>query len=292
MKLIAVGDNVTDCYLDEGIYYPGGNAVNVAVDCKRDGAEKVNYIGVFGNDDRADYIRACMEEEGVTCERSRKVFAPTCQPGVKINEEGDRIFVGGIRDTCQHLFSIRLQREDLEVIKEYDICHTSCYSNLEYELETLSRVCKVSFDFADGNLDYYLIAGESMPEVLGNYTYLTGTVPVPQKWTLGYHQCRWSYMSEEEIHALAKKAAGYGTKIIGITRGSKGSVFYDGTEFYTQGICKVDVVDAMGAGDAFIAAFLRHYADNKDMKEALSYAAERAAYACTYAGGFGHPHKA
>ena len=24
MKLIAVGDNVTDCYLDEGIYYPGG----------------------------------------------------------------------------------------------------------------------------------------------------------------------------------------------------------------------------------------------------------------------------
>lgn len=91
MKLIAVGDNVTDCYLDEGIYYPGGNAVNVAVDCKRDGAEKVNYIGVFGNDDRADYIRACMEEEGVTCERSRKVFAPTCQPGVKINEEGDRI---------------------------------------------------------------------------------------------------------------------------------------------------------------------------------------------------------
>ena len=26
MKLIAVGDNVTDCYLDEGIYYPGGNA--------------------------------------------------------------------------------------------------------------------------------------------------------------------------------------------------------------------------------------------------------------------------
>ena len=62
--------------------------------------------------------------------------------------------------------------------------------------------------------------------------------------------------------------------------------------FYTQGICKVDVVDAMGAGDAFIAAFLRHYADNKDMKEALSYAAERAAYACTYAGGFGHPHKA
>ena len=61
MKRIAVGDNVTDCYLYEGIYYPGGNAVNVAVDCKRDGAEKVNYIGVFGNDDRADYITYLMD---------------------------------------------------------------------------------------------------------------------------------------------------------------------------------------------------------------------------------------
>ena len=65
----------------------------------------------------------------------KRIFAPTCQPGVKINEEGDRIFVGGIRDTCQHLFSIRLQREDLEVIKEYDICHTSCYSNLNMSLK-------------------------------------------------------------------------------------------------------------------------------------------------------------
>ncbi|WP_321008532.1 hypothetical protein [Hungatella effluvii] len=31
MKLIAIGDNVTDCYMDEGVYFPGGNAVNVAV---------------------------------------------------------------------------------------------------------------------------------------------------------------------------------------------------------------------------------------------------------------------
>ena len=106
------------------------------------------------------------------------------------------------------------------MIKEYDICHTSCYSNLEYELETLSRVCKVSFDFSDEHDDDYM--KRVCPFV--TYAFFSG-----------------SDMSEEEIHALAKKAAGYGTKIIGITRGSKGSVFYDGTEFYTQGICKVDM---------------------------------------------------
>lgn len=56
-----------------------------------------------------------------------------------------------------------------------------------------------------GNLDYYLIAGDNMPEVMGNYTYLTGTTPLPQKWTLGYHQCRWSYMSQDEVRGIAEK---------------------------------------------------------------------------------------
>lgn len=57
---------------------------------------------------------------------------------------------------------------------------------------------------ADGNLDYYLIAGESMAEVVGGYTYLTGTAPLPQKWTLGYQQCRWSYMSDAEVRSVAE----------------------------------------------------------------------------------------
>lgn len=271
MKLIAVGDNVTDCYLDEHIYYPGGNAVNVAVNCKRNGAEAVNYIGVFGNDDRADYIRDCLLEEGVTCERSRKVYAPTCQPGVKINEEGDRIFVGGQRDTCQHLFSIKLTREDLELIKTYDICHTSCYSNLEYELEGLSKVCRVSFDFSEKRDEDYL--KRVCPWI--TYAFFSG-----------------SDLDEEEIRALIERAAALGTKIVGVTRGSKGSIFYDGKQYYTQGICPVETVDAMGAGDSFIGGFLTHYADHGDMQAALAYAAERAANTCTYGGGFGHPHEA
>ena len=37
MNMIGVGDNVVDCYLDQSTYYPGGNAVNVAVNCRRNG---------------------------------------------------------------------------------------------------------------------------------------------------------------------------------------------------------------------------------------------------------------
>ena len=50
-----------------------------------------------------------------------------------------------------------------------------------------------------GNLNYYFIYGEEMPDVIKGYTYLTGTSPLPQKWTLGYHQSRWGYLSTEDI---------------------------------------------------------------------------------------------
>lgn len=54
-----------------------------------------------------------------------------------------------------------------------------------------------------GNLDYYYIAGDSLAEVLKGYTYLTGTCPLPQKWTLGYHQSRWGYVTQEDVEEVA-----------------------------------------------------------------------------------------
>ncbi len=59
------------------------------------------------------------------------------------------------------------------------------------------------FGAVAGNLDYYYTAGDSLKEVLGGYTYLTGTCPVPQKWILGYHQSRWGYVYQEDIEEIA-----------------------------------------------------------------------------------------
>lgn len=60
-----------------------------------------------------------------------------------------------------------------------------------------------------GNLDYYYIAGDSMGSVLKEYTYLTGTCPLPQKWTLGYHQSRWGYVTQEDMEEIAASMREY-----------------------------------------------------------------------------------
>lgn len=60
-----------------------------------------------------------------------------------------------------------------------------------------------------GNLDYYFIAGDNIPEIVSGYTYLTGTTPLPQRWTLGHHQSRWGYLDEEDMISLSETMREY-----------------------------------------------------------------------------------
>ncbi len=52
-------------------------------------------------------------------------------------------------------------------------------------------------------LDYYIIYGPEPAKILSTYTQLTGRMPLPPRWSLGYHQCRWSYESQDIVRQLA-----------------------------------------------------------------------------------------
>ena len=56
-----------------------------------------------------------------------------------------------------------------------------------------------------GELDYYIIYGPEPANILHTYTKLTGRMPLPPRWALGYHQCRWSYESETVVRLLARE---------------------------------------------------------------------------------------
>lgn len=61
----------------------------------------------------------------------------------------------------------------------------------------------ISFDFEDGELCYYFFAGPHPAQVLARYTELTGRIPMPPLWALGFHQCRWSYYPEARVREIA-----------------------------------------------------------------------------------------
>lgn len=61
------------------------------------------------------------------------------------------------------------------------------------------------FGAEGGQLDYYLFAGPKPKDVVEQYTEITGRMPLPPKWAIGYHQSRYSYESEQEVRDLVKE---------------------------------------------------------------------------------------
>ncbi|MFO8020815.1 MAG: glycoside hydrolase family 31 protein [Promethearchaeia archaeon] len=72
------------------------------------------------------------------------------------------------------------------------------------------------FDVATGNLNYYFLYGPTIDEILRRYTELTGRIEMPPKWSIGYHQCRYSYKNEEEIRQITSKFREYNIPCDGI----------------------------------------------------------------------------
>jgi alpha 1,3-glucosidase len=56
-----------------------------------------------------------------------------------------------------------------------------------------------------GVLDVFLIPGPTPKDVFKQYAGLTGTSPMPALWSLGYHQCRWNYVSTEDVRTVQKR---------------------------------------------------------------------------------------
>jgi len=65
------------------------------------------------------------------------------------------------------------------------------------------NVLEISAD--GGPIDYYIIAGPTVADVVRRYTDLVGKAPLPPRWGLGYQQSRYSYMSATEVRVIANR---------------------------------------------------------------------------------------
>lgn len=59
------------------------------------------------------------------------------------------------------------------------------------------------FSHASGALDYYMLPGKDLKEVLQKYLTLTGKPMLQQRWVYGFHQSHWSYATAEEVRQVA-----------------------------------------------------------------------------------------
>lgn len=285
VRVIGVGDCMVDKNLSNGMMYPGGQALNIAANTKKCGAESA-FIGAFGDDYVADHMKKTMDDLKIDYSHSRFYHCPNAFARYKVIDN-DRVFqrpANGKFDPMQRAIRQMLSyegfsEEDIAYIKTFDVMHTSNGAFINDELEGLHGAgIPISFDFSEA------YEREGYMEAVCPYSYFV------------LLSC--SHLDEEATQNVLKKAYELGSKICIGTRGSKGSICFDGENFYHQAPDWLEsVVDTMGAGDAFISAFLYDFIKNdgynaKDkapiIKSALAFAAKYSAQSCLVEGAFGY----
>ncbi len=76
----------------------------------------------------------------------------------------------------------------------------------------------------------------------------------------------------------------YNIDIVVVTMGEKGAMLYQNGEVFSAAAPKIEVTDAVGAGDSFSAAFLNEYLESENSKLALQKACELGAFVASKRG--------
>ncbi|MGX5850592.1 PfkB family carbohydrate kinase [Mesorhizobium sp. PL10] len=269
--LVGIGDNVVDHYLDQGVYYPGGNALNVAVLARRFGLANTVYLGILADDEEGRHIQSCLAAEGLSDDYMRYVRGETGKAKVTL-VDGDRMFVGSNHGGVRKRLALRMDEPDLSLIKRLGNVHSSRFSYFEPELPRIRPHAEnVSFDFSTGRERDYLAS--ICPLV--TTAFFSG-----------------ADMNDLETEAFIRDVHSLGARMVCVTQGVRGAVFSDGTSTFRQGIVQANVVDTMGAGDAFTAGFLSATIQGAAIEASLLHGAKSAAAACEWEGAFGYPHPA
>ena len=277
VRLLGIGDNVSDQYVHKNTMYPGGQALNVAVFSRMQGAQ-TGFLGAFGSDAPAEHIQQVLRELGVDTSRCRHYAGENGAARVTL-QDGDRVFLGSNKGGVLRLQPLRLKGEDLTYIGSYHVVHTSNNSSLDGELEQIEATgVLLSYDFS---LQWKDEARLKRVAALTDLAFLS---------------C--SELDDRAARALMEQICSLGCGLAVATRGAQGALLYDGKEFYTQPSDYVEPVDTMGAGDAFASAILVHLTPDwrargsvpepETIRAAAAAAARFSAQRCLEPGAFGH----
>lgn len=261
MRLATVGDNCIDYYRCFNKGFPGGNPVNVGVYFTRLGG-KASYTGVVGNDDNGKLIIEALNKKGVDTSHVKVLPGKTAVTEVDL-VGGDRVF--GEYDQGV-LSQFKLSQEDIEFLCSHDMVVTGIWGMIEGDLYRIKeKGSLVAFDFAT-KLSHPIVE-KAIPYVdYGFFAHDEG--------------------DNEDLRGTMKKLQSRGPRVVIVTLGDKGSICYDGKEFITSGIVPCEVVDTMGAGDSYIAGFLKGILQGEKLKKCMEKGADNAAITLQYHGAW------
>lgn len=277
VKVLGLGDNVVDRYLNTARMYPGGNALNFAVYARMLGADAA-FLGTFGTDAAGRHVRATLEALSVPTALCRIVEGENGHADVRV-VEGNREFVFSNKGGVARENPFMPVQADLDYIATFALVHTSCYSHLNQNLATLKAASRLmSYDFS--------------------YRWQVDDLIDPVAPHLDFAALSAGDIGRERAVSVLRETVANGCGLALATLGPEGAVAYNGQDFVSVAPKPTRVVDTLGAGDAFITATLLSLVANgwkrgirlpaETIRAAMEKGSEFAAEICQVDGAFGH----
>lgn len=272
--LVAIGDNCIDRYLPPiALERVGGNAVNVAANIATHGSRSA-YAGVVGDDERGTRILKTLQAVGVNIDCVVRAQGPTGLTEIQVR--------GGDYAIVLESYGVSDQLEITEVLRRYLSIHatrihltvTGRAAALIQDLRTFSLPISIDLGIVRSAKD--LDRFENLLPFISEVFFSTG-----------------SSAEDPLVEAALEKATLLGARTAIATRGERGcTALLDGEQFAMRSqITAGEIVDPLGAGDAFIAGYLSTLNGNSPngpgaAQHRLLTASTWAAQACKQIGGW------
>ena len=245
----------------------GGQSGNAAVAVARLGADAL-YAGTLGGPDDpvASEIVATLEKEGVDC--SGTVRVPGAKSSVSLillDAQGEKTIAWrrdiGLNDARLPNLAALVARAD------------AVLADNRYPLFA-APVCQAA-------------KARGIPRVLDfdKPTKLDDQLLLLSTHVIASADASREATGEKDLQAALKTMGQHLDCFLAITDGPAGYYWLDGRGVHHAKAFKVDVVDTLGAGDVFHAAFTLRLTETKDEVEAMRFASAAAASKCTRFGG-------
>lgn len=264
-KVVVFGEVLFD--IIEGKEYIGGAPFNFSYYLKSLGVEVI-FISAVGNDERGRKVIKIAERIGLDTSFINVIDVPTGVVDVYL-ENGQPSF--NIRYPSAWDY-IKLTSEMYEKIKESGSRYMyfgSLSLRSECSLSTFRLILSVLGEtgkFCDINLRKPFYNRDILKEILEVTEILK--------------------LNEEEINEISgifkidgdmklkmiRMSDKFNIPVICTTMGEKGAILFFNNNFYSAEAEKVEVVDTVGAGDAFAAGLIKGFMDNLPSAEVLSLA--------------------
>ncbi len=245
--------------------HSGGCAANTAIGLAKLGIDTA-IVGKVGTDGFGDFMVQCFAQQGIATDGiARDTETATSATMVMVHGDGERSFLHYLGANA----TFRLEDIDYDKLRGSKILHVAGSLVMPaFDGEPTAQLLK------QAQQDGIITALDTVWDAQGRWmNALAPALPYVDYFLPSYEEARMLAGGLDDPADVAKFLINAGVKVVGLKMGERGCYVrtVDGAKFRIP-IMNIQAIDALGAGDAYVAGFLAGLVKDWDIETCARFA--------------------